>query len=68
MDLSEFGDPGLIRILELLQEARKTVREANSKPLHVETWDDKAEGTGIYGGFDFDSDPVIDQPSRYRDG
>jgi len=67
MDLSEFGDPGLNRILELIREARKTVREANSKPLHVETWDDEAEGTGIYTqGFDYDSDHVIDQPSRNR--
>lgn len=65
MDLSEFGDPGLLRILELIREARKEIREANAKPLN--TWDDKAEGTGSYtNGFDYDSDPVIDQPSANR--
>lgn len=64
---AEFGDPGLLRIIELLREAGKDLRESVSKPLHVETWDDEAEGTGIYTrGFDYDSDPVI--PSRYRNG
>ena len=64
---ADFGDPGLLLIIELLREAGKDLKESVSKPLHVETWDDEAEGTGVYTqGFDFDSDPVIDQPSRNR--